>query len=436
MATTTRDTIQQIVAEEFGDYFLGESSAAGSTTTMVDVTAIDLPNGDDDDAFIGWYLKITESGHCAEGEVRRCTDYTAATGTFTVATARAFSATTGSGTAWELYRYNPDDYIVAIQRAVAWCYPALYRHVIDESIVVDGLLTNDSFETFASTFTGWTNVGTPTVTAETSIKFHGDQAAKVVAGGSDGQMTQDLNVNVSTLTSESISFRCWVYATAASTARIRIDFGVSTSSSDYHSGVDQWELLTLDATDVPAGATQVKIILETVSLGTAYFDDARAWCRPIYRYNIPSTIVEWPSFVSIQWDRNDPGGLYYPIVSLPTPGSRIRIEGQGALTSPSAGSTAIQVEEPRVELITSSALYYINRIIWSQTSTQDRGRFKEGMALFAEDRKELRAQHSMPAMGAEIGPRGQSADPQWHIESSDNTKVLVLDRSRGTTDRI
>jgi len=144
MATTTRDTIQQIVAEEFGDYFLGGSTSAGSTTTMVDTTAIDLPNGDDDDAFIGWYLKITESGHGAEGEVRRCTDYTASTGTFTVATARAFGASTGSGTAWELYRYNPDDYIVAIQRATAWTYPALYRHVVDESLVVDGLLTNNS----------------------------------------------------------------------------------------------------------------------------------------------------------------------------------------------------------------------------------------------------------------------------------------------------
>ncbi len=220
--------------------------------------------------------------------------YTVSTSTLVVE--EAFSSAVDSSVTYELHRYDPTDKHNAINRAIEELYPSLHLRVRDETLVVDDLLSNSDFETFASSaFTGWTEVGSPTTSAETTLMMHGSQSAKVVAdSGAAGQLTQAPTTNIREVTSKTATFKCWVYATAADTARIRMDWdGTNFENSDYHSGRDQWELLSVTAS-VPSDATQVKAICEVAASGTAYFDASWMAVGPVYKYTVPTSIIGGP----------------------------------------------------------------------------------------------------------------------------------------------
>ena len=131
-----------------------------------------------------------------------------------------------------------------------------------------------------------------------------------------------------------VTFACWVYATAASTARIRVLWGSSSyESHDYHSGDDQWEYQEINV-NVPSTAAEITAVLEVADAGTARFDASHLHIAPIYRYTIPSAIVHGPHYVTQQADIFHPEGPYHPIVreTEATPGRILRFEGLGILT--------------------------------------------------------------------------------------------------------
>ena len=137
--------------------------------------------------------------------------------------------------------------------------------------------------------------------------FHGKSSAKVVAGGSIGQLTQVLtdnpDGNILDIISKPIQCRCAVWASATSQARIRFDFGGAVfENSDYHDGDSEWQDLELDV-PVPSGATQVKVILETAASATAYFDHYYAAINPIAKQTIPAAFITGPDRVSQQISR-------------------------------------------------------------------------------------------------------------------------------------
>jgi hypothetical protein len=69
---------------------------------------------------------------------------------------------------------------------------------------------------------------------------------------------------------QKVSMGAWVKSGVASHARLQVDDGGTTTSSDYHTGAGDWEWLTVTHT-VAATATHLRAQLDVAQNGTAYF---------------------------------------------------------------------------------------------------------------------------------------------------------------------
>jgi len=268
MATTTRAVLRQRLSEAIGDYLSLTTTSNGATdgSTLIDSGLRNLAGGREDDAFEGWYVLITASGD-ASGEIRRILLTRQNTNTITLQ--ETFSTQIVSGDTYELHRNDPTLKHNAINRGIEELSSQVPLPLRDETLVVDNLLTNWDFETFAtSAFTGWSSVATPTLTQNTSLVIHGDGAASIAATTGTEGMSQTVTINANEVTNKQVTFECWVYATVADAVRIRILWGSgSYESHDYHTGADQWELQSIQVT-VPTSATEITAILEVTQLVT------------------------------------------------------------------------------------------------------------------------------------------------------------------------
>ena len=174
---TARSALRPLVAEELGGGFLTAltTSSAGNAggTTLVDTDLASWGN----DAFENWWAMITSGTNA--GEWRQVTDFVGSSGTLTVAP--AYTGQVASAVTYELHRYNPTQIHLALNEAIKSCYAdgSLWVPVRDETLVVDNVLLNSDFETFAaSNFTNWTLAGAGASVAEsTTILWHGADAA-------------------------------------------------------------------------------------------------------------------------------------------------------------------------------------------------------------------------------------------------------------------
>lgn len=434
MATTTLISLQQSLSEDVGDYESFDCSADGDSQgfTVVASALLNLAGGVDTDAFEGQYIEINDStATLANGEVRRIDTYVVDLDKPTLRMQSAFSEQIKSGITVILHRFNPVDKKNLIRQAILELYPDLYLPVRDETIIVDNLLSNSQFETFASSaFTGWSTVGSPTLTQETTIVMHGTGSAKIVSGAAVGQLTQAPNINIDELTARQVESKRWVYATEPNTSRIRLDWdGSNFANSAYHSGKDQWELLELDAA-IPDTATQVKQICEVAISGTGYFDHGWLSAGRVYEYTLPSSIITGPHRVLQQADEDDVDGPYYPLPDggSPTTGRILRIQGYGALSRPTTNTGTTEVGEPQVRLIVSYAAMLLWRLMASpaRSSRQDRQGYIDAGRDAATKVMVLKTQHGMksPRVGA------QKRRGSWHLETNSSGKILVFPKPR------
>ena len=429
MATTTRAVLRQRLSEAIGDFQSRTTTAEGTTTSLKDVNLKNIPGGGDTNHFEEWFVLMTSGAN--EGEFRRVRSYAVATTTIVVES--AFDSAIDTNVTYELHRYNPTDKHNAINRAIEELYPSLHLRVRDETLVVDDLLSNSDFETFASSsFTGWTEVGSPTTSAETSLMMHGSQSAQVVAdAGAAGQLTQAPTTNIREVTSKTATFKCWVYATAADTARIRMDWdGTNFENSDYHSGNDQWELLSVTAS-VPSDATQVKAICEVAASGTAYFDAGWMAVGPVYKYTVPTSIIGGPYYVTQQYSETDPDGPYYSLPSraVPTTGRRLRIEGIGLLSRPTSDTATVELGEPRVSTVVAYAARWFYRMLAGDSALEANNRWNAATEMWSAE-----AMRMSTAPGIRMAKPGhEGAREVWHIEEDVDGKYIIFDRARDVT---
>lgn len=116
---------------------------------------------------------------------------------------------------------------------------------------------------------GWQILsGSPTIARSTTKKIN-TYSAKVVG---TCQLAQDLpdEIRKSSASTISYSFGAYVKTDTASQARIGIYNGTTTQYSSYHSGSDDWELLTVNAT-FSSEPDSLRLILDSAS-GTNYFN--------------------------------------------------------------------------------------------------------------------------------------------------------------------
>ena len=425
MATTTSLVLIQRLSEAIGDY-LSLTASGGTTTTVVDT---DLANLTEDNGGVQGYVKIVTdaggSGAAPEGEIRRIKNgtsgYTASSTTITVNF--AFTASPASGDTYELHRFDPVVKRNAINRAIENLYPLLYLPIRDQSVVVNNRLLNSDFETFTSNaFTSWTAANHTQAQESTIIRTTGSKSAKIVASGGAGQLHQTPHISMNEMTGKQARAEFWVYATAGTVARIRLDWGGGAfANSDYHSGKDQWELLKIDST-VPDSATQIKTICEVVDGSTGYF--ARGWqsSESIFRYTIPSTIINGPHFIDQQVRDLEPDGLYTPL-RTPFEGRILQMRGMGRLSTPSTDSGTVEVDGTRAELIVAKAA----EIMFQGMVTGDEGNPYHTSEYW---RNERFARESRP--GVRMAPMGSAkANGYWTPESDSSGSYIRLTSGRG-----
>lgn len=367
------------------------------------------------------------------GEIRRIkgsSGYTASSTTITVNF--AFSNRVDSADAFELHRVDPSLKHQAIDAAIEELAYVLYLPIRSQSIFIDDLLSNSDFETFSSgAFTGWTTVGSPTLTAEGPSaggggpNFQGSQSAKIASGGgAAGQLTQTPTINCAEAIGKTVSFKRWVYAAAASSARVRIDFGGSVfENSEYHTGVSEWQLLEAK-TAIPSSATQVKVICEAPAGKTGFFDGPGGLViDPIHKYDIPTTITHGPHYVTMQYDEDKPNGPYIPINGRPTSGRILMVEGMGLLNTPTSDTGTTEVTEPRIRLIVAKALEILTSMT-SLVSIED-GDIRGNPAFWAR-----RADNLINQPGIRMAPMAAQMPQGWHLEEDSDGRYIILDYAR------
>ena len=421
MATTKRRELFKMVAQRADRHYkLSTVTTAGQGG--IEDTALKA-EADTDDGIVSVWVTMLETGDNAapEGEITRALSsnaYTASSGVLLVEP--DFTASTAQGESYMLTEISPYQIGYEIDRATRTLFPSLYLPIRDESIVIDNVLANNLFETYSgSDFTNWYRVNSPTTTQETAIVFHGSNSAKIVAGGSAGQMTSGAGgtadkVNVREMVGRRVVFRCWVWSDTADESRIKLDFGGSIESSDYHPGDSTWRLLKVD-TSIPSGATQVKAILEVTANDTGYFDLASLVIAPVQKYTVPTTIALGPHRISMQqYEDQVQTFVRIGVNRQPIEGRLLRVEGMGRLTVPSTMNATVEVDETRAELIATAAAIRL-------VDSDDRDR--KGDLIEEYNNLIGRPGVMMTSMSAQI-------PDTFHYESDSDGRYIVFDRPR------
>lgn len=370
MATTALSRLRAMLAYPTGTYISASATGAGAGdgTTVVSTDIVKY----DANTLKNRWLLLTSGTY--SGQARRISSVSSSTITVT----SAFGGQVASAVTFEVVPWDPAIAHAMLQQAMRTLYSfptsrgtrGLFLNVPDETLVTDQrIATNHDFETAVadSEITGWTRTNSPTLTSITTAGLvkHGTRSLRIVAGGSVGRLYQAITLPIKEAVSKTVSFRCWTYATAASTGRIGLSFdnGSNFTYSDYHGGSDEWEDLDVDAA-VPADADSVRVYLEVVASGTAHFDLARAWCGKITDYTLPTSIIGGPYSMLYQVYEDKPTGTmeeapYRPYVAGVASGRILRLEGIGRLTVPTTDAGTVEVDENRAELIVAQAAVYL-----------------------------------------------------------------------------
>lgn len=416
MATTTRAVLRVLVSDSLGGArFTARtctSQGAASGASIIDSGLA----GFGTDYLTGWHVVLPNgpTGSSSAYETQEVDLFTSATGT--IDPVANFSGQVANSQSYELHRFEPQLIHKAINEAIEHYFSDLSVPLLDESLIVDNLLSNPDFESDISggAHPSWTNVGSPTVTADTGTKWHGDQAAKIVSGGSAGRITQAPTIIVREITGKSAVFGAWVYCTAASTARLRIDWdGTNFENHDYHSGVDQWERQKISAT-IPSTATQVKACCESVASGTSFFDSTWLAVDKIYKYTLPSTFAQ-VSAVEIQTSEDYPADPFTPISlwhyeedadgkylildsSGYSAGYRLRVRGTGVLSALTSDTGTVEIGRPERELLVAGACHFVMRYKWHDPASQDKAEYKEKMEYWEREAERLSEKAGLRSM--------------------------------------
>lgn len=141
-------------------------------------------------------------------------------------------------------------------------------------------LPNSSFENWErgvnSAPDRWLVTGSgASIAQEVSIVKHGGYSAKLTRAGTDCHFSANIYLfgGSTYMRGRVYTFGAWVYATAGSRVRLRVNDGTTTTYSSYHSGGSSWEFLTCTFT-VGNSATSVDVGLAVDTGNTSGYIDA------------------------------------------------------------------------------------------------------------------------------------------------------------------
>ena len=130
-STSTVDTILPEYARRVGAY-AGSFSTTTTVTTNTSVVSTGLTDRgfSVDDILNDFYIRITSGNN--DNAIRRISDFTGSSGTITV-TGTSLTADSGTGTTFEIYRYDPNLLLETLQSGAQDAFPALYVEINDRT---------------------------------------------------------------------------------------------------------------------------------------------------------------------------------------------------------------------------------------------------------------------------------------------------------------
>ncbi len=429
MATTTKARLTVLLATATGFYFSGTNTGTANNT----VVDTGLQRWDTNRLIDRW-VYITSGDRVDES--RRILSVSTSTATLVT----ALSGVLSSGNTFNVLPFDPDIMHFAIEEALRTVWPkriggryprGLFQRLTDETLVVDNLIDNFSFEDFNSPdFDDWVQIGTPTLTQATTGSnpvVHGTYAARIAASGATEGIEQDLEWKIKDIidsVGKVLHVRAWVWAGAADAVRIRVSFnGTTFTSSPFHRGSADYEghdIQGIDAT-IPADYSEAMVSCEVTDGNLGYFDHVVAWVDAITEYTVPTKF--YPGGVHRvfqQVDEDRPEGLYLPIrVGNAVPGRVLRLEGVGRLSVPTTDSGTTEIDEIEAELVVAEAAMHMFRVL-ADTEPQKSAEYLQRSATWERTAADLRSSVGSALMGGnkQIG---------WRI-SPENSRVLYLDR--------
>jgi hypothetical protein len=234
------------------------------------------------------------------------------------------------------------------------------------------------------------------------------------------------SLNVKELVGKTLRFEGWVWASAASAARLRVTFdGSSYTSGSYHGGSDQWEgpgTMYVSA-QVPADATEIKVVCDIAASQTAYFDNMSAYVNsvPVRRYPIPSKFEGMPRQVRIADSRQavNPDYNNIGVNNTASSGHRVKLLGKGRITKPTGETSIIEVSDEIGRALATKAAAFTFEMHGSGLSDIERERAYDSAQVLHNRFEDM-------IMG-KANNVSQSMPSGWRVERGGEQNVLVLD---------
>jgi len=372
------------------DYWASETTTAGSGTfnTLVDTKLARFG----DDQILDFYVRITESGSNLEYEVRRISQFIAATGTIFVDP--PFTETVASGSDYQIHRYDPSVKFECLDEARLRddVFEHAFRLIYDDTTTSDGI--TDSYDVnpdirsgpmyifvedpqsitpewnvlsnpVGNTTASWTTVGlTATVVNESNIdrlipKYDTScmkLSSAAAVTGTFSQVVGSMSITAAQAAGRRMTFGAWVYSYDASGVKLQFTDDSGDTASSLHGGTG-WELLTVEKTISQTNTTTLTaaIIVAGGTAGvTAYFN--RAW---VYfgDANVIQDVYPWRDAHLL---RRDATTQRVKLAWVPVTGRQIRMVGRQYLsalgTVPSTQCTnTMELDEGSAQILYGAA---------------------------------------------------------------------------------
>jgi len=436
--TTTLSAMLPKFGRRVGAY-IGSFSTTTTITTNTSIIATGLRDlgFTDDDVLNDSFLKITSGNNL--NEVRLVSDYTGSSGTITVAGTN-LTADSGTGTTFEIYRYDPDQLRDSINDAANQAYPALFKRIDDrthtvapgqaryarpssiepgyirqvyivpkiESKTFSENVINDQncdMEASSSALTNWTDsanitaaVEVDTTTPNNFMVYRGQYSAKLTcAATSTGTFTLSVT-DPTNYESEELNFSIWVYSKYADVVSpmVQIDSDTAVTGTAHSGG--GWERLTVSTTSSNVGST-IKVGLSFASnsaIYTVYADEAI----------LTSGSSETPKgYESIVFDWTEEGDNL-TFLTAPPSHYNLHIVGCGALETLTAGADTITLEPHRVNLLLDYAALTFFEGELDQTSADDQNAILRQITHYRNKTQNGRGEMVAPSLKKNLLPAG------------------------------
>ena len=398
MANTSLVNLRKLMSQSHGDYQAESTTSASTSTTSIISSDI---GHERNDFFNQYYIRRTSGA--SSTNTRVVTDFITTSGSVIVS--KAFSGSSSSSETFELHKINPDHKDDAIKESLRETYPFLSRSIINSTLVGGNPLPNSNFEDWASASNPdkWAVLNVTVAQNGTAGNFRwGKNSAAITRSGTDGHLFigEDQWSKLLDMENSTVTFFCWVRCDTASTSRLQVytkteDGTETTTNSDFHSGGDEFELLSKDI-NIPDNLSDIefRITVETNDK-IVFADNAYVLNMNVFRYLIPAQFARFPTRVYFQADDNadslgeefpwlevfdysfydDGTDKYIQFETQPINRHKIILEGRGYLTQPSTDADTTEIGEPETKALIAYANFLLFDRIVSKPGREDVSRW-------------------------------------------------------------